>query len=176
MIFVSPSLVRSQARLSRRSVGALVDALGAYRAASARRGTLGRRLCGACSASLREDLAGAAARAAFALGYACVRTDAGVANAHQIVGVCAHAQLFALAFEDVDKETAASGWGVAETAAWALVQLLTVAKRRTTARALVQQLRQLGLAKACTDILLAPRRRGREPNGARRRRGAAATL
>ena len=36
----------------------------------------------------------------FSLGYACVRSAIGWANAHAIVGACAHAALAAIAFEE----------------------------------------------------------------------------
>ena len=100
----------------------------------------------------------AKARAAFSLGYSCVRSESGWSNAHAIVGACGHASLFAVAFgesDDLDASRSA-GWGPKEACAWALVQLLSVAKKRMSCKALVAQLRQLGVARACADAVLAP--------------------
>ncbi|KAH8074672.1 hypothetical protein JL721_2240 [Aureococcus anophagefferens] len=87
-----------------------------------------------------------------------VRSESGWSNAHAIVGACGHASLFAVAFgesDDLDASRSA-GWGPREACAWALVQLLSVAKKRMSCKALVAQLRQLGVARACADAVLAP--------------------
>ena len=147
------------------AIAAMVDLLGSHRALAARGGLL-RQLCPACAITLEKGLEAAAARAAFTLGYGCVRSANGWANAHAIVGACAHASLHALAFdgtpdgdggqEDERGRPRAAGWGVREACLWALVQLLSVAKKRHDCRALVSQLRQLGCHTGCAQLLLAP--------------------
>ncbi|KAH8044967.1 hypothetical protein JL722_14448 [Aureococcus anophagefferens] len=139
------------------NIAAMVEQLSSYRAMAASGGLL-RQLCPGCTQTLREGLGASCARAAFSLGYSCVRSESGWSNAHAIVGACGHASLFAVAFgesDDLDASRSA-GWGPKEACAWALVQLLSVAKKRMSCKALVAQLRQLGVARACADAVLAP--------------------
>ena len=144
-------------KLSDANIAAMVEQLSSYRAMAASGGLL-RQLCPGCTQTLREGLGASCARAAFSLGYSCVRSESGWSNAHAIVGACGHASLFAVAFgesDDLDASRSA-GWGPKEACAWALVQLLSVAKKRMSCKALVAQLRQLGVARACADAVLAP--------------------
>ncbi|KAH8097476.1 hypothetical protein JL720_367 [Aureococcus anophagefferens] len=144
-------------KLSDANIAAMVEQLSSYRAMAASGGLL-RQLCPGCTQTLREGLGASCARAAFSLGYSCVRSESGWSNAHAIIGACGHASLFAVAFgesDDLDASRSA-GWGPKEACAWALVQLLSVAKKRMSCKALVAQLRQLGVARACADAVLAP--------------------
>ena len=135
----------------------MVEQLIAYRAMSSSGGLL-RQVCPGCTQTLREGLSASAARAAFSLGYSCATSENGVANAHGIIGACGHASLFALAFEhDKSDEDQVTGWGVLECCMWALVQLLSVAKKRQSATRGRSEART-GVREAAYDATGAPRR------------------
>lgn len=196
--YVSEPRMAEAAKLSDGAIGAMIEQLCSHRALTAG-GSLISHLCSKCASTLRAGTQASAARAAFSLGYACVRSQNGWANAHAIVGACAHAALAAIAFSDEEeagallsktmycthavpstppskkvKATAQAssasctmdrfllpssggryaGWGAREACSWALVQLLSVAKKRHSCKSLVTQLRQLGVVRACVSAQL----------------------
>jgi len=151
---VTVGRVAEAAKLSDGAIGAMVEQLSAYRALMMRGGVLRGALCDECSATLKRTSVASAARAAFSLGYACVRSEDGWANSHAIIGACAHAALAAIAFSDPDEPSRARGWAAREACSWALVQLLSVAKKRHSCKSLVTQLRQLGVVRSCSSVLL----------------------
>mmetsp|Transcript_19952 Transcript_19952/g.30366 ORF Transcript_19952/g.30366 Transcript_19952/m.30366 type:complete len:764 (+) Transcript_19952:56-2347(+) len=87
-------------KLSDGAIAAMIEQLCAHRALSSSGSSLLKQMCTRCAQTLRSGSRASAARAAFSCGYACVRSESGWANAHAIIGACAHAALAAIAFND----------------------------------------------------------------------------